>query len=189
MPSREEIKSALLGAADLARLDASGMGRFDLSIEGFWNSFFAAALAAPGYLILVLDAYATEGAPADLGLVFFVETIAYAANWIVFPLAAALLTRVLGLGARYVPLIVAGNWAAVLQVALLVVALAIGSLAPGDLRSPLLLAALAAVMVYQWFVIRTALQTSGGIALAFLVIDVLLSRLINLSADSFTQAG
>lgn len=187
MPPPEEIRSSLEGAFRLARFDPAGMGGFNLTVEGFWRSFFAALIALPGYVILVSDTYSAGGMPADLGLVVFVEALAYCANWLAFPLIAALLTRLLGLGSRYVPLIVATNWSTVIQVTLLVGALLVATFAPFDIRTPLLTIALVLVLVYQWFVIRTALQAGGGIALGLVVIDLIVSRLINLGADMLTR--
>ena len=44
---REQIARGIRGALLLARFDARGMEYFDLSVEGFWDSFFGAVLAAP----------------------------------------------------------------------------------------------------------------------------------------------
>jgi hypothetical protein len=186
MPPTEEIQSSLEGALRLARLDPAGMSCFNVSIEGFWRSFFAALITAPGYVILVADAYNTTGIPADLGLVVFVETLAYIANWLAFPLAAAGLTRLLGVSGRYVPLIVATNWSTVIQVAFLVACLLLATFSPFDIRTPLLTTALIVVLVYQWFVIRTSLQAGSGIALGLVVVDLIVSRLINMVADTLT---
>jgi hypothetical protein len=41
------------------------------------------------------------------------------------------------------------------------------------------------VLFYQWYIVRTALQTTGGIALALVLIDLVLNMTINLSADGF----
>jgi hypothetical protein len=40
-----------------------------------------------------------------------------------------------------------------------------------------------AILVYQWFVIRTALETTGGIALMLLLIDLIITSMINMGAD------
>ncbi|MDX2142565.1 MAG: hypothetical protein SFV19_04360 [Rhodospirillaceae bacterium] len=53
IPSLREIVYGVFGAWRLARLDRSAMVHFDRTVEGFWKSFFAAAIVAPAYLILV----------------------------------------------------------------------------------------------------------------------------------------
>lgn len=176
----DEIKRSLFGAWLLARGDTRGMELFDLSVEGFFRSFVAALVAAPVYLLLILDRYQTTGMPAALGSVAAVEAVGYALGWIAFPLLAVLLTRLLGLGHRYVPLIVAGNWAAVLQVTFFLVALLLAGLLPPPMRALILFAATVLVLVYQWFVMRTALQTTGGTAAGLLAVNVLLDTILSL---------
>jgi hypothetical protein len=187
MPSYAEIERALQGAWLLARGETRGMGLFDLSVEGFWKSFAAALLAAPAYLLVLLEQYAVLGRPEHLAGTVAAEILAYACGWLAFPVAAAFLTRLLGLGGRYVPLVVASNWGAMLQIGLYTVVVLVSLILPGEPRTLLLLAATAAVLVYQWFVIRTALETSGGIAFGFVVFDVLLSVAVTRGIDGLLQ--
>ena len=44
IPTTREIVFGLYGAWRLAHLDRGGLGYFDASVEGFWKSFFAAAM-------------------------------------------------------------------------------------------------------------------------------------------------
>ena len=182
MPTAEEVRRALTGAVLLLRGQPAGMGCFDLSVEGFWKSFAAALLVAPGYAFLLIEQYATTGLPADLFTVALVEIVAYAVGCVAFPIAAIFLTQLLGLGGRYVPLIVAGNWSSLPQVGFLLAALLV-SLAVPSARPMVFLAATLAAVAYQWFVARTALQTSGLVAFGLVVVDVLLSIGISLTAD------
>ena len=55
MPDHEEVLHSLYGAYRLAFLDRSGMSHFNLSVDGFWRSFFAAVLVAPGFALLVVQ--------------------------------------------------------------------------------------------------------------------------------------
>ena len=55
------------------------------------------------------------------------ELVAYVVGWVAFPVAAIFLTRLLGLAARYVPLIVANNWSAVVQIALYTAVVVLGT--------------------------------------------------------------
>jgi hypothetical protein len=41
-----------------------------------------------------------------------------------------------------------------------------------------------AILFFQWFVIRTALDTTGGIAIALVLVDLLVNAGISLTADS-----
>ena len=182
MPTAEEVRRALTGAILLLRGEPAGMGCFDLSVDGFWKSFAAVLLVVPGYVLLLIEQYAATGLPADLMTVVFVETLAYAAGCVAFPIVAVLLTRLMGLGGRYVPLIVAGNWSSLPQIGFLLAALLV-SLAVPSVRPMVFLAATLAAVTYQWFVARTALQTTGLTAFGLVVVDVLLSIGISLTAD------
>ena len=59
------------------------------------------------------------------------------------------------------PLIVANNWSAVIQVALYTAVVVIGTILPAELRTLALFTATILVLTYQWFVIRTALGDHG----------------------------
>jgi hypothetical protein len=102
---------------------------------------------------------------------------------VTFPLLAIPLTRFLGLGARYVPLIVATNWASLPQAGAFLAATVLGVVAP-PWRGGLLLAVLLATLAYQWFVIRTALGTSAGNAAAFVVLDLIAMEVLNRLVDA-----
>jgi hypothetical protein len=182
MPGRAEVWSGLYGAYRLAFFDPSGMKYFNLTIEGFWRSFFAAALVAPGYALLMM-LRTTPEENVDLGALVVVESVAYAIAWCAFPVAAIALTRLLGLGRNYVALVVAINWSAVLQTAGFVVVVLLGTIAPGTFGGWLVLLATGAILAYQWFVIRTALETTGGVALMLLLVDLLLTSAVNMAAD------
>lgn len=189
MPRLADTQRALEGAWLIARRDPTAMSRFDLTVDGFWASFFAAVVAAPGYLLLLVDQYSRQGLGANLGEVALVEVLAYAIGWIVFPFIALPLTQLLGLGQRYVPLIVAANWGSVLQVVLMVAVTLVVGVLPDSLRVTLALAAMLVALAYQWQVFRTALETTGLIAAGFVIVDILVSVLIQRSADGFIQPG
>ena len=183
MPDREEVLGALYGAYRLARLEPAGMTYFNLTFDGFWRSFFAAVLVAPAYAILIGLRVADESEAVDLGLLVVTESIGYVLAWCAFPLVAIVLTRILGLARNYVPLIVALNWTAVLQTAVFLAVVLLGPILPEVLATLLVTLMTGAILGYQWFVIKTALQTTGGIALMLLLVDLVVTSTINLGAD------
>lgn len=189
MPRLADTKRALEGAWAIARRDPNAMSHFDLTVEGFWASFFAAVVAAPGYLMLLVDQYSVRDLGANLGEAVLVELFAYGVGWIAFPLVALPLTQALGLGHRYVPLIVASNWGAVLQVALLVGAAMVAAVLPEPMRMSLRLAVMLLALTYQWQVIRVSLETTGLIAAGLVVVDILVSVIIQRGADAVIQPG
>jgi len=189
MPSYPEIQRSVQAAWVLARGDVRGMALFDLSVEGFWKSFAAALLVAPAYVIVLLDQYSVIGWPQHVPGTVLAEAVSFALGWLAFPIVTIFLTRLLGLGARYVPLIVANNWSAVVQVALYTAVVIVGTLLPANLRTLALFMATLAVLTYQWFVIRTALQTTSATAFGLVMVDILISVMLSRGLDSLLQPG
>jgi hypothetical protein len=183
MPDREEVLSALYGAYRLARFDVSGMTYFHLTVEGFWRSFFAAVLVAPAYAILVGINAPAGAEDFNIASLFLTEGAAYVLAWCAFPIAALVLTRLLGLDRNYVALIVAHNWSAVLQAAAFLAVLLLGLVLPEAPGRWLVALTTGALLVYQWFVIRTALQTSGLVALMLLLVDLVITSMISAGTD------
>lgn len=186
MPGLNEIARSLFGVYRLARLDADGMNDLDLSIGGFWRSFFAMVIVAPGYAVLVAQKLAAAEGEVPLAWAIVVEVVAYVVGWIAFPIAAIFLTRMFGLAHNYVPLVVATNWAAVLQMAVVLGAILLAAGLSTELGGLVMLAATLAVVAYQWLVIRVSLDTTGMTAFTMLAVDLVLSSIVNLLADAMS---
>ena len=186
MPSSRDVVAALYGAWRLMRFDAGGMAWFDLSIPGFWRSFFAALLVAPFFAALVGMQFSGGDRPFDPGWATLVLAVAYCLSWAAFPVAAILITRLLRLTDRYVALIVAYNWANVLQIAVILIANLIDAsgLLPGSPGVILPFAVMVFVLVYQWFVTRTALASTTATAIGVVIIQLVIDVFIELAAES-----
>ena len=180
-----EVVGSLYGAWRLARFDPGGLGFLNDSAAGFWRSFFAAALVLPLYLLLLVVRHAGATEHVAAFRFYAVETIAYVIAWVAFPLLMASLVRVLDRERFYVRFIVAYNWAAVLQngVYLPIAILTAAGLLADALANVLGLAALGAIVVYVWFVTRTALDIEAAKAAGIVGLDFLLSILINAVAE------
>lgn len=182
MTAGREMRSALAGAFRLARGDRGALELFDRSLEGFWHSFRAAFICYPFFLLLLtmrVDARAWEMA-GGLRIVI-VETIGYVIAWTAFPLIMLSVTRWIGRADHFFEFMVPYNWCQVPQSLLFVV---IGIETASGLSSPpatqgIELAAAVAVLVYEWFIARVALDTSGGLAAAVVAIDLVLGTLID----------
>lgn len=162
----------------LARFDAGGIGDFNISVRGFWRSFFAAVLVAPGYAVIAGHTAASGHVETTPDNAFAVELLVYAAIWLAYPLVMVPLAMALGLGRRYVAFIVALNWSKVVQVGAFLTALLIGTILSDGPRLGFVAAANIAILVYQWFVTRTALGTTSVVAFGLVVVEFLLSLLI-----------
>ncbi len=181
-----EILRALYGAYRLARFDAGGLTYFDATPGGFWRSFFAAIIVLPLYLLLLavrLQSGLPEGTPARF---LAIELIAYVIGWVIYPLVMATVTRVIDRKRHYIRYVVAYNWASVWQNVLYlpVAILSVTGLLAGSVANFIALAALAAVLVYAWFVARTALALPGLHAVPLVALDIVLGLLLNGFADS-----
>ena len=191
MPTRDEISRSLGGAWELFLDRPGAMGRFDVSVEGFWRSFAAVVLIIPSYAFAVLaDARMSSAADPMLvgetgaGLILH-NGIGLALDWIALPLILALLARPLGITRHYPEFVVARNWCAVLAavpfgvIGLLIV----GGLVGSDLGSLLMIAALIVVLRYNYVIARRSLEASVGFAIGIVVLDFVVSLTLALALD------
>jgi hypothetical protein len=190
MLTRDEITRSLTGAWELF-LDRPGAMRFfDMSVDGFWRSFAAVVLVVPSYAFAVLAdqrmAAADPSLPLESGTGLLVHNgIGLALDWIALPLILALLARPLGIARHYPEFVVARNWCAVLAavpfgvIGLLIVAGVVGT----DFGSLLMLAALVAVLRYNYVIARRSLEASVGFAIGIVVLDFVVSLTLALSLD------
>ncbi len=178
VPSLREVSSGLYGAWRFALLDRAAMLWFDRSIAGVARSFWAAVLAYPGFMLLtVMQIEPAAWDRAGALHILLLESVAYVILWTGFPLVILGFCRWLQREEQSLRFIIAYNWAQVLQVALMVgVLLVERTLAlPLATAGALDLASIAAVLAYEWFIARTALQAGGAAATAVVLIDVVLA--------------
>jgi hypothetical protein len=171
-----EIRTALAGTLVLARGDARGLAYFDASPGGFWWSFRAGAMCFPLYLALTLSRVGTEVTARVLA----VETIGYVISWTAFPLIVLGLVRRFDRDDRFLGFMTAYNWCQVPQIVLFTVLAAVQAAGlPGEnLAAAAGFAAAAAVLVYEWFIARVALDVSVPAAVLVVVVDLLLATTV-----------
>lgn len=195
IPTSAEFISSVRGAWRLFLWDEKGLDDFDLSIEGFWKSFFGPLAMAPiiafiavGSFRLQQDVYAARGmAEAQMALTGsaseqVAETIvAFLAGIALFPLLMIPVSRLIGLGHRYIPFIVAQNWATVVQTGLVMVVMLLYTVNLIGTASALAFTIVFAVFVgplYLYSVARSSLQTTPGTILLVIALDFTLALLI-----------
>ena len=180
MPTSHEVAYRLYGAWRLLWLDRGGLAFFDGRARSFLNSFFAAVLVAPAYIIIVLLSLSERQPVAGTLDIILVEAIAYVISWTAFPVAFHALADLFDRQDRYFSFIVTFNWAQVIKMALYLPAILLGALAvlPTALTSLLSLLATLAVLAYGWFVTRVALDLSGMAAAGLVAIDLVLGLFI-----------
>lgn len=184
MPSQREIIAALFGSWRLMRFDAGGMDWFDFSIDGFWRSFFAALPVAPFFALLIYLDFQHQAGPADAGREIFVTVVVYAVGWAIVPLIMILITKLLGTTQGFIPMMVAYNWTTLPQIiiqTLTVLPGALGLISDG-LSGAILFTVVVYILVFEWFVIRTALQTTPMTAAGIVMLLETVGVFINLIA-------
>lgn len=191
-PASGEVASSLYGAFRLARFDPSGLNYFNISLNGFWNSFFAAVIVAPLFGLLILLQY--QNVPIDpppTPIRFgFAHGIGYVISWTIFPVLMISLARFIKRDVYYVRFIIAYNWAAVLQNAFympLAIAAQLGMLS-AEAGTFLGLIVLTAVLFYVWFVTRVTLAVSPGMAVAIVFFDLVVSIIVTSWTDMVALA-
>ena len=179
-----EARLALAGTLRLARGDRGGLACFDRSLDGFWHSFRAAVISYPLYLVLLaMRVSVAEWESSGGWRIVTVETIGYVIAWVAFPLLMLTVVRWIGRAHRFFDFMVPYNWCQVPQSALFVlVGLESGSgMLSTQASEAIDIIAAIATLVYEWYIARVALDTSGSAAafvvLLDLVLGVLLSRI------------
>lgn len=181
---------SLFGIWRLAHFDADGMHNLDLTSSGYWRSFQAAIIGLPFFFLLsVLEKHLrglaweiiSPGQPIDFHNYFLLQTLDYFAIWPTFALVMIPFCRLLKVDAHYATLVISYNWARVFAIAVLIppymllAAVGLSSLVAGFLT----LVVSIFVLVFQWFVIKTAIGGARLPAVAIVITDILLTGIIS----------
>ena len=171
----------LYGAFRLARLDPGGLAYFDITPASFWVSFFAAVLTFPVYILIVATAWIDAGIDVMVWRVVIVEFISYVIAWTAFPVILPLVLRLIDRQQHYIRAVVAYNWASVIQNLVYLPVVLFGLL--GADSGPIGLIVLLAILLYSGYVIKVTLDIRPSIAWAIIMLDVLISLVLNAWSD------
>ena len=180
IPATWEISAALTGAWRLLFLDKRGLQYFDASEDGFWKSFFAAALVLPAFLILKWIELSSLPVTAGPIRIVLVQSSAYVIGWVAFPLVAFYLCEVIGKGANYIRYIVAYNWFQVILVALTlpIILVIISGVLPAQGAQLIDWIRIFAILSYLWFLALIGMEAGGWVATLAVVIDLVVGELV-----------
>jgi hypothetical protein len=191
MLTADEVVRSLRGSLRLIQREADGFHAFDTSIGGFWRSFAAIGLTAPAFVALLAERRLDAGLAAgrlldDPGLVLQ-EAFIYVAAWVTFPLLMIGFVRLMGLQRRYVGYVVAYNWSSVILTFVLAfpATLHVLGLATATHAAFYTFAFGIVLLHYRWFLARTALHVTGGLAAAVVGLDVLIDLGLTSAARVF----
>jgi hypothetical protein len=187
-------------ATQLFRVNPAAVERFDTTADGFFRSFLALFIAAPFaiYTIVVGFRFQLETATVammtplptipsvSVGFVLL-ESVQYVARWVALPVVLGFAARPLNLAHRYVPFVVAYNWATFVGYILMMVPMLLYGLQIVDLAFThvLLVAVIGLTLYYGWSVAVSALQVPPLIGVAVVAFDFLLSAFISVVFKSF----
>lgn len=189
MSAPAALRDNLAGAWAVMNGRPQGLRRLDLTIDGFWRSFAALLLVLPPALLVVAVDPAgllEDGAAAPRDAGFLLRKAAgLAVDFAAFPLILALVARPLGLAGRYVPFVVARNWGSVIVAALFGAAAlpALFGLISGEVLAMLLLLLFALSLRFSYLVARTALGAPPMLAVPVVVLELVLSLLVETAFD------
>lgn len=115
MPTLKEVEFYLTGLWLLFRQDPKGLSHLDFSDRGALRSFWAALFALPTTLLTFLwwRGLYLKSMPegADVGPLFFFRLgLVEIANWIVPLVLVGLVCWMVGIGARFLSIVVIANW-------------------------------------------------------------------------------
>ncbi len=181
MITPSEVSRGIFGAWILARFNANGITLFDNSVEGFWRSFWAAAIVLPAYAILLTLRYSGATFGVGSGTVFLVQSIANVVDWMAFPFAMFYVAQMFNRDQWYCRYIAAYNWAAVLQITLMLIIslIAAGGILPPALGYWATAIVLVFVLAYKGFIAHVALQSTWAGAAAIVFLDFCLSLMLD----------
>jgi hypothetical protein len=176
-----EISRSVFGAWMLARFNPDGLNFFDNTVEGFWRSFWAAAIALPAFAYLLTLRYSAVTIGVDGGTSFYVNCVSYVLNWVAFPYAMFYVARLFNRDQWYCRYIAAYNWAGVLQITLMLIIspIAAGGLLPSAPAFMISAISILFIMVYKGYIARVALQTTIPGAVGIVFLDLCLSLMLH----------
>jgi len=170
---------ALNAAWKLLRFEKAAIDDFDDTIVGFWRSFRAMFLVLPLFMVFL-----SMRTTADMDLsVWIGELLIYAISWFAFPVVMVFVADRMGAFENYKRFIIAYNWSSVWQNVIYLPIIMFVKL--GVLPPELPIFALLFVLVYSWFVARTALDISTGTAIGVVMLDFFLGIFIQFAPDKF----
>ncbi|HEV2504870.1 MAG TPA: transporter [Mesorhizobium sp.] len=169
MLSADEIQSSLNGAWRMMLGKADGLRLLDLSADGFWNSFFAIAVAMPALIVGWVGASnATGETAADRFELLLKLAVVDIGTWVLPLLVLAAVAPRAGLSGRFVHYVVAGNWTGAIIAWLMLPGALLRMLFPAaDQASGLLSLLLFLIsLVFSWRMTNIAINKGAAMATA-----------------------
>jgi len=172
MPEIEEIQRYLTGSWRMMTGKPDGIRLLDISADGFWNSFFAIAIALPALIagwVTIANTISPDHVAfgARLSIMLRLATVDIGA-W-VLPLAAfAAAARPAGLADRLAHYVISSNWGSALIVWMMLPPTLLRMFFPGaaDFASVVSICLFVVSLVLSWRLTNSAIGKGAGVASA-----------------------
>ncbi|MGB3502730.1 MAG: transporter [Mesorhizobium sp.] len=190
MPSAEQIQIYVAAAWHLILGRRGAIKQFDLSADGFWNSFYAMIVVLPMMLVTWVTIANGFGDMAGefggrLSIVLrlaFIDLLAWVAPIVVLAFSA----RALGIADRFVPYVVASNWGSVITSAIMLPVSLIELVFPGSVEAldALSLVVFIVAMVVNWRLANASIDRGTGVAAGAFGVVVVVSIAVVIGMQS-----
>lgn len=172
MPPSDDIQRYLTGAWQLMMGKREGVALLDVSADGFWNSFFAIAIALPALIVGWVGTANELGADpaAPLSRLSYMLRLAMIdlGAWILPLVGLAFVASSAGIRDRFVHYVVASNWSSAILAWLLLPAALLRLVTPSnsDLALTLSLGLFLLSMVLTWRLTNAVIAKGAAIGSA-----------------------
>lgn len=186
MPPAEDIHRHLLGAFRMMAGKRDGLRLLDLSLDGFWNSFFAIVVALPAMLAswvpLAGELAADASFPLRLSMLVRLALVDVGA-WVLPLVALAAVADHAGIRHRFVHYVVATNWGSAIFAWMTLPVSLVRLIFPAnvDLAAGLSLIVFIATLVLYWRLTNAALE-KGAVTASAVFGGMLAASLVTLFA-------
>jgi hypothetical protein len=184
MPDISDIQRYLTGAWRMMNGKADGIRLLDISADGFWNSFFAIAVALPA----MIAGWATlTNSVAPIGVTFATRLAIMLklatvdlGTWIVPIIAFVLAARPAGLSDKVAHYVISSNWGSALIIWMMLPPTLLQMFVPGteDIATVISLGLFLLSLVLGWRLTNTALGKGAGVASAVFAAMFLVSLVV-----------
>ena len=161
------ILKSMSGTLKLLQMKPESMEYFDLSIDGFWKSFWALAVMTPAFLLeFIYGAQADVSQPLTTKFIYFLVSLPLTATVMLY------FTKFMKININYMPMVIAYNWLNEVTFNILIIeGLILNLLAP---ESQVTVVILLMFSVYfglyvVWYTLKVSLAISTSLAVGVLL--------------------
>lgn len=186
LPSSAEIRSAIKGLGLLLRGDDRALLCYDLSLDGFWRSFWLPLLLLVGYVLIMRPEAAELAAyDGDMTSYMLLQALKFLLGWAAYFALIGLVSRMFGLSQRFGIFVILYNWAQAITTA---ATLPILAAVTWDLLPVSVLAGWSTALLLAWLyiVVRVARHGLGAtlpLAITISSLDLLITLLMHRLVD------